>query len=267
MIREPAVAGSFYPADPLKLGRDLSRFITPSASGRRVLGVVSPHAGYVYSGAIAGKLYSDIDIPETVVILGPNHHGAGAAVAVSAAEGWETPLGPVPIDTELASLVLEEVVPASSDDVAHRHEHSLEVQVPFLRHRRPDVRIVPVCLGFGNFEGCRIVGEGVARAIRRLERPVLIVASSDMTHYEDAAVAERKDREAIRAMLDLDAEGLHSVCRRRGITMCGVVPAAAMLVACRELGASEARLVAYGTSGDVTGDRGSVVAYAALEVW
>jgi hypothetical protein len=176
-------------------------------------------------------------------------------------------LGAVPIDDEVAGLVLQEVDAAREDAAAHRYEHSLEVQVPFLRFLRPDVRIVPVCLGFGGFDGCRQVGEGIARGIGRAGRPVLVVASSDMTHYEAASAAEEKDRDAIRAMLDLDAAALYEVCRRRGITMCGVVPAAVMLVVCSALGATEARLVAYGTSGDVTGDRSSVVAYAALEVW
>jgi hypothetical protein len=267
MMREPAVAGSFYPADADLLSRELTAMIRPSTPLRSVMGVVSPHAGYVYSGGIAGQLYGGIVIPETVVILGPNHHGRGAPVAVAPSGSWSTPLGSVPIDSELAGLILEEVEPAREDEAAHRYEHSLEVQVPFLRFLRPDVRIVPICLGFGGFEGCRIVGEGLARGIRRAGRPILMVASSDMTHYEAAAAAKEKDQDAIQAMLDMDAERLYEVCRRRGITMCGVVPAAVMLVACRELGAREARLVAYGTSGDVTGDQGSVVAYAALEVW
>lgn len=266
-IRQPAVAGSFYPANPGRLERELTAMIKRSTQPRSVLGVVAPHAGYVYSGAIAGQVYGDIVIPETVLILGPNHHGRGAAAAIAPSGCWSTPLGPACIDDEVADLMVEEIGIATRDEVAHHHEHSLEVQVPFLLHLRSDVKIVPICLGYGGFDACFQVGEGVARGIKRSGKPVLMVASSDMTHYESAASAEDKDKDAIDAMLAMDPARLHEVCRQRRISMCGVVPATVMLVAARALGATEARLVAYGTSGDVTGDKSSVVAYAALEVW
>jgi AmmeMemoRadiSam system protein B len=267
MMRHAAVAGSFYTDDPDQLHRDLCRMVHPSDAPRQVMGIVAPHAGYIYSGGIAGRVYGEISIPETVMILGPNHHGLGAPVAVYPGQGWQTPLGPVAIDGVLAGLVLEEVAAAEADAAAHLREHSLEVQVPFLQHLQKDVRIVPICLGFGDLGGCRVVGEGLARAIARFGRPVLLVASSDMTHYESAEAAREKDDAAIAAMLALDPVALHGVCRQRRITMCGVIPATVMLYACLGLGASQARLVAYGTSGDVTGDQRQVVAYAALEVW
>lgn len=266
MQRQPAVAGQFYPGSHQQLQQELAELIPSSATRHTVIGIISPHAGYVYSGAIAGKLYATIDIPATVLILGPNHRGAGAAAALSPDGSWLTPLGPVPIDVEL-NVLLEQHVPfVIPDSLAHQYEHSLEVQVPFIQFLRPDVSISALCLGHGDFEAIRQIGEGIAAAIRQLGRPVLIVASSDMTHYESAASAKQKDALALDRVLAFDPEGLLQVCRSEQITMCGVVPAAVMLVAARALGATTAELVAYGTSGDVTGDNRQVVGYAALSV-
>jgi len=267
MLRQPAVAGQFYTDDPGRLKAELDRMVPTVLETRQVKGIVAPHAGYVYSGNVAGDLYGRITIPRTVVVLGPNHHGYGAPLALYPDGEWLTPLGVVPIARELSSLVRGQVPLVESDATAHRFEHSREVQIPFLQYLREDVQIVPICLGFGDFERCRALGEGLARAITSFGDEVLIVASSDMTHYESAEQARRKDEQAIAEVLALNPEGLLKVCRQKGITMCGVVPAAVMLVAARELGATRAELVRYSTSGDVTGDNRQVVAYAAMAVW
>jgi hypothetical protein len=267
MIRQPAVAGQFYTGDAAKLKAELISLVTPVTNAQRAIGVIAPHAGYLYSGAVAGDLYSRIALPSTVIILGPNHHGIGAGTALYPDGEWLTPLGAVSINPRLALLVKNHAPQVAVDTVAHQFEHSLEVQVPFLQHLRPDVTIVPLCLGFGDFARCRSLGEGIARAILEYGEEVLIVASSDMTHYEPVADARLKDDQAIRKVLALDPEGLVQVCRAKGITMCGVIPAAVMLVAARELGATKAELIRYATSGDVTGDNRQVVAYAAMTVY
>jgi AmmeMemoRadiSam system protein B len=266
MIRQPAVAGQFYTGDGKKLRAELEALIPVAAMKEKVVGIVAPHAGYIYSGGVAGAVYGRIEIPPTVIILGPNHHGFGARAALYPDGEWLTPLGVVTIDTLLADLIRKHAPLVEEDSTAHHYEHSLEVQVPFLQFIRPDVAIVPLCLGFNDFASCRSLGEGLARAIREYGREVLIVASSDMTHYEAAAEARARDELAIRELLGLKPEGLLQVCRSERITMCGVIPATVMLVAALELGATKAELVKYATSGDVTGDNRQVVAYAALTV-
>lgn len=267
MVRQPAVAGQFYTDEPKRLRGDLQRMVPAGAVKRRVVGIVAPHAGYVYSGSVAGSIYGTIEMPRTVVILGPNHHGFGAAAAMYPEGEWLTPLGSVPVDGKLSALVRQHVPFVETDDTAHRFEHSLEVQVPFLQYCRPDVNIVPICLGFVDYERCRLLGEGLARAIREFGEDVLVVASSDMTHYESADAARAKDEQAIAEVLALNPEGLLRACRQKDITMCGVIPATVMLVAAKTLGAKKAELVRYGTSGDVTGDYRQVVAYAAIAVY
>jgi len=266
MLRQPAVANQFYPADPRSLRKELEGMVTAVSQPEQVIGIISPHAGYIYSGAVAGAVFGAISIPRTVVILGPNHHGLGAAAALYPSGAWITPLGHVPIESRLAALVLQHAPMVKEDTAAHLHEHSLEVQVPFLQYLQPELAIVPICIGFGDFTSARLLGEGLARAIREYTEPVLIVASSDMTHYESADAAKEKDTLALDRALALDPEGLLAVCRSRRITMCGVVPSAVMLVASRALGASHARLVRYANSGDVSGDNRQVVGYAGVTV-
>lgn len=267
MIRKPSVAGQFYPADAAELRSELQRFTPETVAKRNVIGVISPHAGYLYSGSTAGRLLAGITIPRTVIILGPNHRGTGALAALAPEDGWQTPLGTVPIEKRLSGLIQHLIPAVQVDAAAHTLEHSLEVQVPFLQYLRPDVSIVPLCLSFGDAVGCELLGRGLAAAVRGFGEPVLLLASSDMTHYESAESAQKKDAYALKKALALDAQGLLEVCRTKHITMCGVVPAAVMLVAAKELGASQAELVAYTTSGEVTGDLSDVVAYAAVSVW
>ena len=267
MIRKPAVAGQFYPGNAVDLRNELQQLVPDAAVKRSVIGVISPHAGYQYSGSTAGRLLAGIDIPRTVVLIGPNHRGTGSLAALAPEDGWQTPLGVVPIEKRLSGLIQQLIPAVQPDAAAHALEHSLEVQVPLLQYLRPDVSIVPLCLAFGDAVGCELLGRGLAAAIRGFGEPVLMLASSDMTHYESAEAAEQKDMQALKKVLALDAKGLLEVCHSRHITMCGVVPAAVMLVAAKELGATQAEVVAYTTSGEVTGDLGEVVAYAAVSVW
>lgn len=266
MIRQPAVAGQFYPGNEQALRRELQQLIPEVSPKQQVLGVISPHAGYIYSGSTAGKLLAGITIPRAVIILGPNHHGIGSLAALSPEDAWQTPLGTVPIEKRLARLIQQQIPAVQEDAVAHLREHSLEVQVPFLQYLRPDVTIVPICLAFGDYAGCEIVGNGIAAAVKEFDEPVLILASSDMTHYESAERAKQKDSLALECALALDPQGLVQVCRSNRITMCGVIPAAVMLVAAKALGATSTELVGYTTSGVVSGDYSQVVAYAAVTV-
>jgi AmmeMemoRadiSam system protein B len=260
------VAGQFYTADPEELRGELAGFLADAAPKERVRGVIAPHAGYLYSGAVAGEVYAAVEIPRTVVILGPNHHGLGAAAALYPPGEWLTPLGTVPVDPVLSGLVRKYAPFVTEDARAHEREHSLEVQVPFLQQLRPGLAIVPLCLGFGDYATCSLLGKALAAAIGEFGEETLIVASSDMTHYQSADTARSQDELALNEALALNAEGLLAVCRTHRITMCGVIPAVVMLVAARELGATHARLVRYATSGDITGDYRQVVAYAGVTV-
>jgi AmmeMemoRadiSam system protein B len=264
MNRKPSVAGQFYPLNPRTLEREVSSFLTPSGEKKRAIGVVSPHAGYVYSGKVAGMVFSRVVIPESVIILGPNHRGVGPGVAVMARGSWEMPSGVVPIDEGLARTILESSKLVAEDERAHALEHSLEVQVPFLQALRPDFRLVPIALGRLSLPECLALGGKLASAIKGHTGDVLIVASSDMTHYEPAREAEKKDRMVIDQILRLDPDAVYQTVRDNGITMCGVVPVTIMLAAARELGAQGAELAGYMTSGDTSGDYGSVVGYAGV---
>lgn len=263
MDREPAVAGRFYEGDPRGLAREVRAFLAAEAAPRPALGVVAPHAGYLYSGAIAGAVYARVAVPPRVIVLGPNHTGLGRMAALwPAGGGWRTPLGTVPVSRPLTEALA--AGPVELDRAAHLREHSLEVQVPFLAVARPDVELAALCLGPLDLEGCEEIGRIVAAAARA--HGALLVASSDMSHYIPAAEAAEKDRHAIDRVLALDPEGLYRTVRREGLTMCGVIPATVMLFAARALGARSAELVRYGHSGEVTGDDAQVVGYAGLIV-
>jgi hypothetical protein len=266
MLRAPAVADQFYPGHPAILREQLHQLVPVVAEKHAVFGVMSPHAGYVFSGGVAGKVFAGVTIPAEVIILGPNHHGVGAQIAVDTRSGWAMPLGTVPIAAELANAVLAACPLAVADAEAHRFEHSLEVQVPFLQTLADDLAIVPICLGRVSLEQLLALGDGLAAAMRT--RPVLplLVASSDMTHYESADSARRKDQLALEHVLALDPAGLYRTVRDQRISMCGVLPTVVMLRAALALGATKAELVAYANSGDVTGDHRQVVGYAGVVV-
>ena len=266
MLRAPAVADQFYQGSPDKLRRQIAALLPTGLAKRRVFGVMSPHAGYVYSGGVAGKVFAGVAIPPEVVILGPNHHGIGAPIAVDTRSGWAMPLGEVPIAAELADAVLTACPLAAADPEAHRFEHSLEVQVPFLQSLAEELAIVPICLGRVPLEQLLEFGDGLAVAMRSRAQLPLLVASSDMTHYESAETARVKDQLALEHVLALDPAGLYRTVRDRRISMCGVLPTVVMLRAALALGATRAELVAYANSGDVTGDQREVVGYAGVVV-
>jgi AmmeMemoRadiSam system protein B len=262
-VREPAVAGSFYPADARAVQADLDRLMPPGAAAP-TKAVVVPHAGWMYSGAVAGETYAEVAVPRLAVLLGPNHTGRGAAGAVACAGSWRYPGGSVPIASDLAAAVLAATDVLQEDMAAHRAEHAIEVQVPFLHRRQPALEIVPVTLGRADPAFCRAVGEAVGHVVAGWPEPVLVVDSTDLNHYESQAVSEAKDRLAIDAILALDADGLRRVVGQHAISMCGIAPTQALLRAAPALGIRRARLVRYRTSGDVSGDYDRVVGYAGL---
>ncbi len=265
-IRHPAVAGQFYPAAERDLDRMIRRFTRDDAEKVRARAAVVPHAGYVYSGGVAGEVFSSLALPDRHIIFCPNHTGAGADAAVMARGAWRMPWGDVAIDEELAGRLLAASPLLADDPVAHLGEHSLEVQLPFIRRFVDAFRIVPVTLGRLSLEECRALGEATASVVRDDPSPPLIIASSDMTHYEPDAVARMKDQRAIARILALDPEGLYRTVRSERITMCGVIPATVVLFAAVSLGATSARLIKYATSGDASGDYGQVVGYAGLAI-
>ncbi len=263
-IREPAVAGAFYPESAAELERQV-RDLTPVGEERhQLLGCIAPHAGYVYSGGVAGALFGHLEIPRRVIVIGPNHTGVGAVIAVAPHEAWRTPTGDGPLDGELAQHIADRVPDARMDSQAHRREHSLEVQLPFLRARRQDLEFAALCLGRLSLEHCLEIGRSLAGIVSELGRPVGLVASSDMSHYVTEQEARRLDHLAVKAALDRDPAALYETVHHHRITMCGVVPATVVLEAANQLGATGAHLVAYATSGDVSGDRSAVVGYAGI---
>jgi len=266
MIRHPVVAGQFYPDNPVMLNHYLGKYISKGVSTEVALGAVVPHAGYVFSGGVAGTVYARLNIPDTLIILGPNHTGIGAAFALMDKGIWETPLGEVPINETLAQLILSEADLLSPDYAAHQYEHSIEVQLPFLQYLKKDFSFVPITLTHTWYDTCKLLGEAIARAIKKFNKSVLIIASSDMTHYEPHERAKAKDNMAIERILALDPKGLYKTVQTYKITMCGVIPTTIMLQAANLLDAKEANLVAYATSGDVSGDYRSVVGYAGIIV-
>ena len=264
MLREPAVAGQFYPGTPQQLKAQVLECLDREATPQPAILAVCPHAGYIYSGATAGKVLSRVAVPRRVVVVGPNHRGMGHPAAVMSHGQWRTPLGDVPLDQELGNELLRRSSLLAEDHLAHQAEHSLEVQVPFLQVLRPDLTILPICLSFLAFSECRAIGLALAQAIRAVGEPVMLLASTDMTHYESAEIAQKKDSMALKPLLALDPQGLFDTVRGLGITMCGVLPTTVCLVAALELGAASAQLVQYTNSGMVTGDYRQVVGYAGV---
>jgi MEMO1 family protein len=270
IIRRPAVAGRFYPRDPDDLRTEARGYLDQASiidqPRIRALGCIVPHAGYMYSGDVAGAVFGHLEIPERCIVLCPNHTGMGRALAIMSDGAWETPLGAVAIDGELAVALKQSFQLLQEDSAAHRAEHAAEVELPFLQLRQPNLKFVPIALGTGQFEPLEKLGYALAEVLAAQKGRVLIVASSDMNHYESDAVTRAKDHRAIERILSLDPRGLYDVVTQQNISMCGFGPAVAMLTAARQLGAKSAELVRYATSGDVSGDRNMVVGYAGVVV-
>ncbi|MEK6607649.1 MAG: AmmeMemoRadiSam system protein B [Myxococcota bacterium] len=265
-LREPAVAGRFYPRNARELREEMARCLGPERPGEPARVIVGPHAGTMYSGAVAGALYAQVRVPRRCIVLSPNHSGRGAPFALWPRGAWRTPLGDVPVDEELAAALARACPLLVEDRRAHATEHSLEVHLPFLQTRRPDVTIVPLTLAYVPYDACAAVGRAVAKVVRDAGDDVLIVASTDMSHYISADDARVLDLRALDRVTAVDDRGLYDVVARDRISMCGVIPTTVALAAARALGLRDATLVRYATSGDVTGDASSVVGYASVTI-
>ncbi len=278
-VRKPCQAGAFYAGKKEALIKEIEscflhrlgpgKIPKVNPTGERILtALICPHAGYMYSGPIAAHSYYAMafdGVPETAVIIGPNHTGLGSGVSIINEGYWETPLGALQINSELAKEIYKSSNLIDLDESAHLYEHSIEVQLPFLQYLYQDkLTIVPICMMMQDLETSVEVGKAVAEACK--EKNVIIIASSDMTHYENAESAKRKDKLAIDAILSLDEFKLELTVYKYNISMCGYGPVAAALKASKMLNGKEAKLLAYGTSGDITGDYSSVVGYAAIAI-
>ncbi|HUK31911.1 MAG TPA: AmmeMemoRadiSam system protein B [Candidatus Acidoferrum sp.] len=279
MIRQPAVAGRFYPADARELENSVRQLVSEAkaaaiAEQTEAIACLVPHAGYMYSGGVAGAVFARLaaaptGIPRRVIIIGPRHRPPGAEMAIQSEGAWQTPLGLAPIDTALARALMAACSLLKEDEVAHRREHSIEVEVPFLQVMARDFSFVPIAIGTLNFERLVALGDAIVKVISESSERVLLMASSDLNHHEPDDVTRAKDRFAIEQMLALDPRGLYDAVRRESISMCGVGPAVAALTAAHKLGATRAELIRYATSADAfdaddVGARESVVGYAGM---
>ncbi|HTE87577.1 MAG TPA: AmmeMemoRadiSam system protein B [Terriglobales bacterium] len=265
-VRRPAVAGRFYPGDPSVLLADVRSYLSPTEKTISAIGCVVPHAGYIYSGHVAGAVFARLNIPQRCIVLCPNHTGMGQPLAIMSAGAWETPLGKVAIDSSLADALKQRFPQLTEDADAHRAEHAAEVELPFLQAECPNVTFVPIALGTAKFDVLENLGQAIADVVKAEAEPVLIVASSDMNHYESDKITRVKDRKAIERILALDARGLFDVVMNEDISMCGFGPTVTMLTAAKRLGGTTAELIKYATSGDISGDREMVVGYAGVVV-
>jgi AmmeMemoRadiSam system protein B len=266
MYRSPIASGSFYPGNKEELKSVLKTLMGDCPERQKALGVVSPHAGYLYSGRVMGSVFSRIEVPDTVVILAPNHTGRGTPFSVWPEGFWRTPLGDTSIDEELVNEILNRCELLEKDTDAHQNEHSAEVILPFLQYSNPQVKIVVIVVRSGNFEDLSTVGKSIADVLKKTKPGTLVVASSDMTHYESQQSAEKKDKSAIAEIVALKEEGLYRVVRELDISMCGVSPVISMMVCSKERDASKAELIKYETSGEASGDYKQVVGYAGIIV-
>ena len=271
LVRPPAVSGRFYPSDPVELRATVATMLADArATPAPVRAIIVPHAGYIYSGHTAAQVFARVAIPGLVVILAPNHTGisqATSGVSLWEAGAFRTPLGDVPVAADAAAL-LRDISKGfvEVDHEAHGAEHAVEVELPFLQVRRADVRIVPVVIAWDAWEAARALGDILARFVTATSEPVLLLASSDLNHYEPSGVSEKKDARALDAVQALDGEELLARCKRERISMCGRGPAAVVLCAAQDLGAKRAEVVDYRHSGWVSGDNTRVVGYAGVVI-
>jgi AmmeMemoRadiSam system protein B len=262
MIRRTTYAGTWYPTDK----RDIQRFIDPTAKQYKAIAGICPHAGWVYSGKTAGLVFSSITPADHYILIGPNHRGIGAPVSVFPSGSWQTPLGPLEIDADISHAIVDNSNTADEDEIAHLEEHSLEVEVPFIKYISPDARIVPISLADYRPSTCKDLGEAIAKAVKdhNITEKTVLIASTDMSHYVSADYAKKADHYAIDEILKLNPDGLLAVVGDEEISMCGSGPVAAVLWAAKELAATKAKLLSYTNSGEVTGEYAQVVAYAGV---
>ncbi|MBF0553447.1 MAG: AmmeMemoRadiSam system protein B [Nitrospirae bacterium] len=268
MIRPPAVAGHFYSASEAALASEVEAYVIGAGSHvqrEKVIGLISPHAGFIYSGAVAAAVYSSIKFPDTFILIGPNHTGLGGKFSMMSSGQWELPTHTFDIDEELGGALLKTGI-FREEHSAHRFEHSLEVQLPFIAHFSKSVKIVPITVMGLDAQECKAAGEALAEVIRGAGKSIIIAVSSDMSHYLPEQEARQKDALALDMILELDPGGLYNVVQRERITMCGYLPATIMLYAARALGAEKAEIIKYTTSAEASGDYGRVVGYAGVIV-
>jgi AmmeMemoRadiSam system protein B len=251
-------------ASPEKLRHQVSACLEDIPLKQKAVAVISPHAGLIYSGRVAGKVYSHLALPKTSILIGPNHRGLGRSIAVYSQGEWQMPQGNVMVDDALAHQILERFPDAAADTLAHQSEHCLEVQLPFLQFLKSAMRIVPIVMMRNDLLTCRKLGSTIAAILREWPEPVLLIASTDMTHYEPDPIVRQKDGRAIEKILALDPQGLHATINQHRISMCGHFPALTVLFASLQLGATQAELVHYMTSAEVGGDDERVVGYAGI---
>ncbi len=266
MTREPAVAGKFDSASANTLLREIESYLKRSDCVYNAKAIVAPHAGYMYSGAVAGAVYGSVRLPRRFIVLGPNHTGMGVPLSIYPPGSWHTPLGEAPVDPDLTETLERECPALREDCMAHAREHSLEVQIPFIQAMVPDFSFAAICIGTGDYSTLEELGHAAARAVESVPEPVLIVSSTDMNHYESADISAQKDRYAIDKVLAVDPEGLYRVVREKDVSMCGFAPTVAALTASRDLGATQGHLIRYANSGAVSGDFDRVVGYAGMVV-
>ncbi|HSA77212.1 MAG TPA: MEMO1 family protein [Nitrosarchaeum sp.] len=272
-IRTPAVAGMFYPNEKKELKKVINECflhnfgpgkIPPSNIKKKIFGVICPHAGYVYSGPIACNSFYEIssDLPDLFIIIGPNHWGIGSSVATMTDTKWETPLGEVEVDSEIAEEISKLTDVIEIDNFSHSREHSLEVQIPMLQEIAVNFKIVPIALINQSKEIAIKVGSAVAQIAQK--KKVMIIGSSDFTHYESNEFAHKQDSALIEPILELDVDRFYDILHKKDISACGYGAIASTMIACKEIGATKGELLKYATSGDISGDKSSVVGYGSI---
>ena len=259
MRREPVVAGSFYDAKPDDLKKHIAEMTGEPVKKTKALGIIAPHAGYIYSGKVAAEVYKAVEIPRTVIILGPNHTGLGEPISVFSEGSWVTPLGEVSVNKELAQEILKNCSAAMKDTAAHSREHSIEVHLPFLQHHKNNFDFVPIALGEYKLDNLLELASALAKCVRG--KDILLIASTDLTHYEEAESARVKDMLVLNAIEKLDPDNMYEEVSANDISMCGWMPVYTLLHACKKLGAKEGRIIKYMNSGDTSGDYSEVVGY------
>ncbi|MFH1397448.1 MAG: AmmeMemoRadiSam system protein B [Candidatus Omnitrophota bacterium] len=268
-IRKAVVAGQFYPSSKENIISQIEGCVGKQAGVSNCLACMLPHAGYMYSGRVAMETISRIKIRRKIILLGPNHRGYGPQFSLMGEGIWETPLGGIKINTDLAKDLLQSSKYFKDDYLAHTYEHSLEVELPILQYYNPDFEIVPVTILSQDKAALKEAGREIADAVKTSDnrQEIMLIASSDMTHYEPQKEAEYKDKEAIQAILDLDEDRLYDLVKKMNITMCGLGPVITMLSAVKLLGAKSAKLIRYETSGQASGDYENVVGYAGIIIF
>lgn len=275
-VRKPCVADAFYAGTRTELTDQIKQCFThrfgpgaipnPAAEGpRKVVGIVSPHAGYMYSGPVAANGFSKLALdgtPKVFVILGPNHTGAGSGLSIQSEGAWETPLGVASIDSELAHKIQQSSDILDEDERAHAGEHSVEVQLPFTQFLYQNVKFIPICMMMQDLKTSRDIAKSIVEQTKG--KDVAIIASSDFTHYEPQEIANRKDKRAIDAILNLNEEALNELGETNQVTMCGYGPITTLIAIAKLLGNVKPELLAYKTSGDITGDKSAVVGYSSI---